>query len=85
MYGSGMGGLGVGRGQIELLAALFHADEPNDVAPSAYYEDNPPGGLPAARSRRAPRRPASAGQRRRALPSVPGAGVPLPAPRGRGG
>jgi hypothetical protein len=27
-----MGELGVGREQIELLAALFHADAPNDVA-----------------------------------------------------
>mgnify|MGYP003528749902 CR=1 FL=1 len=32
----------------ELLAALFHADAPNDVAPSAYNEDDPPGGLPAS-------------------------------------
>ena len=47
-YGGGMGELGAGRGQIELLAALFHADAPNDVAPSAYNEDNPPGGLPAS-------------------------------------
>jgi hypothetical protein len=47
-YGGGMGELGVGRGQIELLAALFHADAPNDVAPSAYNEDDPPGGLPAS-------------------------------------
>jgi hypothetical protein len=47
-YGGGMGELGVGRGQIELLAALFHADAPNDVAPSAYNEDNPPGGLPSS-------------------------------------
>ena len=46
MYGGGMGELGVGRGQIELLAALFHPDAPNDVAPSAYNEDDPPGGLP---------------------------------------
>jgi hypothetical protein len=38
-YGGGMGELGVGRGQIELLAALFHADAPNDVAPSAYNQD----------------------------------------------
>ena len=44
-----MGQLGVGRGQIELLAALFHADAPNDVAPSAYNnKDEPPGGLPAS-------------------------------------
>jgi hypothetical protein len=48
MYGGGMGELGVGRGQIELLAALFHADAPNDVAPRAYNEDDPPGGLPAS-------------------------------------
>jgi L-alanine-DL-glutamate epimerase-like enolase superfamily enzyme len=48
MYGGGFGELGVGRGQIELLAALFHADAPNDVAPSAYNEDDPPGGLPAS-------------------------------------
>jgi L-alanine-DL-glutamate epimerase-like enolase superfamily enzyme len=46
MYGGGMGELGVGRGQIELLAALFHADAPNDVAPSAYNEDDPTGDLP---------------------------------------
>jgi L-alanine-DL-glutamate epimerase-like enolase superfamily enzyme len=46
MYGGGMGELGVGRGQIELLAALFHPDTPNDVAPSAYNEDDPPGDLP---------------------------------------
>jgi L-alanine-DL-glutamate epimerase-like enolase superfamily enzyme len=48
MYGGGMGELGVGRGQIELLAALFHADAPNDVAPSAYNLDDPPDGLPAS-------------------------------------
>jgi hypothetical protein len=47
-YGGGMGELGVGRGQIELLAALFHADAPNDVAPSAYNEDDPKADLPAS-------------------------------------
>jgi hypothetical protein len=46
MYGGGMGELGVGRGQIQLLAALFHPDAPNDVAPSAYNEDDPADGLP---------------------------------------
>lgn len=46
MYGGGMGELGVGRGQIELLASLFHADAPNDVAPSAYNQDDPEGELP---------------------------------------
>ena len=48
MYGGGFGELGAGRGQIELLAALFHADAPNDVAPSAYNEDDPTGPLPAS-------------------------------------
>jgi L-alanine-DL-glutamate epimerase-like enolase superfamily enzyme len=48
MYGGGMGELGVGRGQIELLAALFHPDAPNDVAPSAYNEEDPAGILPAS-------------------------------------
>ena len=48
MYGGGMGELGVGRGQVELLAALFHADAPNDVAPSAYNEDDPAGELPVS-------------------------------------
>jgi L-alanine-DL-glutamate epimerase-like enolase superfamily enzyme len=48
MYGGGMGELGVGRGQIELMAALFHPDAPNDVAPSAYNEDDPMGELPAS-------------------------------------
>lgn len=46
MYGGGMGELGVGRGQIQLLASLFHADAPNDVAPSAYNEEHPDGALP---------------------------------------
>jgi hypothetical protein len=48
MYGGGLGELGVGRGQIELLASLFHADAPNDVAPSAYNQDDPEGSLPAS-------------------------------------
>ncbi len=61
MYGGGMGELGVGRGQIELLAALFHADAPNDVAPSAYNEDDPAGELPASPL---DARPASTGFRR---------------------
>jgi hypothetical protein len=38
----------VGRGQIELLAAIFHPDAPNDVAPSAYNEDDPAGELPGS-------------------------------------
>ncbi len=38
MYGGGQFELGVGRGQIQLLAALFHPETPNDVAPSAYND-----------------------------------------------
>jgi hypothetical protein len=41
-----MGEVGVARGQIELLAALFHADAPNDVAPSAYNMPDLTPGLP---------------------------------------
>ena len=36
MYGGGMGEWEVARGQIELLASLFHPDSTNDVAPSPY-------------------------------------------------
>lgn len=36
IYGGGQFELGVGRGQIQYLASLFHPDAPNDVAPSAY-------------------------------------------------
>jgi L-alanine-DL-glutamate epimerase-like enolase superfamily enzyme len=46
MYGGGMGEIGVGRGQVELLAAMFHPDAPNDVAPTAYNMPDLPGGLP---------------------------------------
>ena len=60
MYGGGFGELGVGRGQIQLLAALFHADAPNDVAPSAYNEDDPAGSLPGSPL---PPRPAATGFR----------------------
>jgi hypothetical protein len=36
MYGGGQIELGVGRGQIQLLASLFHPDGVNDIAPSGY-------------------------------------------------
>jgi L-alanine-DL-glutamate epimerase-like enolase superfamily enzyme len=48
MYGGGMGELGVARGQIQLLAALFHPDTFNDVAPSAFNLPEPPPGIPAS-------------------------------------
>ena len=41
MYGGGMGENGVGRGQIQLLASIFHPDGPNDVAPSALQPRGP--------------------------------------------
>lgn len=45
-YGGGMAELDVGRGQIQLLASLFHPDGPNDVAPSGFNEDPPAADLP---------------------------------------
>ena len=47
-YGGGMGELDVGRGQIQLLASLFHADAPNDTAPGGYNADTPAADLPAS-------------------------------------
>jgi L-alanine-DL-glutamate epimerase-like enolase superfamily enzyme len=46
MYGGGMGEGEVARGQIELLAALFHPDATNDVAPSAYNLPDLPADVP---------------------------------------
>jgi hypothetical protein len=37
-YGGGQTELGPGRGQIQYLAAIFHPDTPNDVAPGAYND-----------------------------------------------
>lgn len=48
MYNGGMGELGVGRGQAQLLASLFHPDAPNDIAPSDYNLEDPPRDLPAS-------------------------------------
>ena len=45
-YGGGQFELGVGRGQIQYLASLFHGDAPNDVAPSGFNLPEPPAGLP---------------------------------------
>jgi hypothetical protein len=47
-YGGGQFELGVGRGQIQYLASLFHADAPNDVAPAGFNLPQPPAGLPAS-------------------------------------
>ena len=56
-YGGGQFELGVGRGQIQYLASLFHADAPNDVAPTRLQ--------PARAARRACRRARSRRRRRR--------------------
>jgi L-alanine-DL-glutamate epimerase-like enolase superfamily enzyme len=45
-YGGGQFELGVGRGQNQYLASLFHADAPNDVAPTGFNLPEPPEGLP---------------------------------------
>jgi hypothetical protein len=42
-YGGGQWELGPGRGQIQLLAALFHPDTPNDVAPREFNLEPRPG------------------------------------------
>jgi L-alanine-DL-glutamate epimerase-like enolase superfamily enzyme len=47
-YGGGQFELGVGRGQNQYLASLFHADAPNDVAPTGFNLPVPPAGLPAS-------------------------------------
>ena len=44
-YGGGQFELGVGRGQIQYLASLFHGDAPNDVAPTGYNRPEPTPGL----------------------------------------
>jgi hypothetical protein len=48
MYGGGQFELGVGRGHIQYLASLFHADTPNDTAPGGFNEPEPPAGLPVS-------------------------------------
>ncbi len=47
-YGGGQFELGVGRGQIQYLASLFHGDAPNDVAPTGFNLPDPPPGLPSS-------------------------------------
>jgi hypothetical protein len=47
-YGGGQFELGVGRGQNQYLASMFHADAPNDVAPTGFNLPVPPPGLPSS-------------------------------------
>lgn len=44
-YGGGQYELGVGRGQIQVLAALFHPDGPNDTSPAGFHAADPPPGI----------------------------------------
>ena len=55
-YGGGQYELGVGRGQIQYLAALFHPDAPNDIAPAGYDALDPEPGLPPSPARARARR-----------------------------
>jgi L-alanine-DL-glutamate epimerase-like enolase superfamily enzyme len=47
-YGGGQFELGVGRGQNQYLASIFHADAPNDVAPTGFNLPETPLGLPSS-------------------------------------
>jgi hypothetical protein len=47
-YGGGQFELGVGRGQNQYLASLFHPDAPNDVAPTGFNLPAPAPGLPSS-------------------------------------
>lgn len=55
-YGGGQWELSIGRGHIQLLAALFHPDTPNDVAPGGYNATEALPGLPASPLRVAARK-----------------------------
>lgn len=60
-YGGGQFELGVGRGQIQLLAALFHPDGPNDTSPTGFHDPDPAPGIEPSPM---PARPAPIGFRR---------------------
>jgi hypothetical protein len=47
-YGGGQFELGVGRGQNQYLASLFHPDAPNDVAPTGFNLPSTPPDLPSS-------------------------------------
>jgi L-alanine-DL-glutamate epimerase-like enolase superfamily enzyme len=47
-YGGGQFELGIGRGQIQYLASIFHPDTPNDTSPTGFHVADPPPGLPSS-------------------------------------
>ena len=47
-YGGGQFELGLGRGQIQYLASIFHPDTPNDTSPTGFHGMDPPPGLPTS-------------------------------------
>ncbi len=61
LYGGGQFELGPGRGQIQLLASLYHPDGPNDTAPAGYNAPEPVAGLETSPL---PPHPAATGFRR---------------------
>lgn len=54
VYSGGQTELGPGRGQAQLLAALFHPDGPNDLAPTVFNDVALPDRLPASPLRLTP-------------------------------
>lgn len=48
VYGGGQGEVGLGRGQIQYLASLYHPDTPNDTAPAGYNDPAVPKGMPTS-------------------------------------
>jgi len=46
VYGGGQFELGIGRRQLQCLAACFHPNAPNDVAPTEYHQPGPEERLP---------------------------------------
>ncbi|MEQ8764311.1 MAG: hypothetical protein RL885_10320 [Planctomycetota bacterium] len=47
-YGGGQFELGVGRGQIQYLASLFHPDSPNDVSPRLFHKEENVSSMPGS-------------------------------------
>lgn len=48
VYSGGQGEVGLGRGQVQYMASLYHADTPNDCAPSGFNDPAVPDGMPSS-------------------------------------